>query len=66
MVALCKPHLVELYRDAHAFPQFACRHQPARPFEVDQSDQPGHRAPAPRPARTAPRPRIQFAPTPGI
>jgi hypothetical protein len=63
LVALCKPHLVELYRDAHTFPQFACRHQPARPFEVDQSGQPGHRAPTPQLARSAQRPQIQFAPS---
>lgn len=66
MVALCKPHLVELYGDAHTFPQFACRHQPARPFEVDQSGQPGLRAPSRQPAHTIRRPQIQFAPAPGI
>ena len=27
-VGLCKPHLVELYRDPAVVPQFACRHRP--------------------------------------
>ena len=29
MVALCKTHLMELYRDPPSVPQYACRHQPA-------------------------------------
>ena len=28
-VALCKTHLIELYRDPPSFPQYTCRHSPA-------------------------------------
>ena len=28
-VALCKAHLIELYRDPPSFPQYTCRHLPA-------------------------------------
>ena len=28
-VALCKPHLIELYRDVPTVPQYSCRHRPA-------------------------------------
>lgn len=27
-VALCKAHLIELYRDPPSFPQYTCRHLP--------------------------------------
>ena len=29
MVGLCKPHLVESYKQPPAAPQYSCRHQPA-------------------------------------
>jgi hypothetical protein len=30
-VALCKDHLVELYRNPHVVPQYTCHHSPSRP-----------------------------------
>jgi hypothetical protein len=46
-VALCKAHLVELYRDLPTFPQYTCHHKPASHPPQDS----GRRAAAsPRPA----------------
>ena len=66
MVGLCKEHLVDLYRSAHAFPQFSCRHQPARPFDADEPEEPGARAPIPRPVSNGRRVHLRVAPAPGI
>jgi hypothetical protein len=57
-IALCKEHLIELYREPPTFPQFTCRHAPASPIQPDSGGRraAAHAAPAPsrsvEPART--------------
>jgi hypothetical protein len=57
-VALCKEHLIELFREPPTFPQYACRHAPASPIEPASGRRAtAHTAPAPsrpvEPARPA-------------
>lgn len=56
LVALCKTHLVELYRDPPTVPQYSCRH---RPSLAPGGKPAAHRAANPRPA---PAPAPRFAP----
>lgn len=57
-VALCKEHLVELYRDAPTFPQYSCHHKPGTPVASDEA---GRRAPARGSNGAVPRPVFQPA-----